>query len=217
MTRFALSMVTTLALAGAAHAKDAGGTGTAAGSPRADEELVQKLEPSMKAFEEAWNRHDPDAMAATFADDAVLINPSGRVASGRAEIVKLFEDEHERGMMKGTHFSQRVTGARQVAPGLVFVDEDITISGARDPSGQALPDQHVHGALLVARQHDGRWRVIEGRPYAVAPPGAPRRVAARATPSAPSAGARSPQLGGTGSGGVVAGPPEIEDTAHNGP
>ena len=100
---------------------------------------------------------------------------------------------------------------------MVFLDEDITISGGRDPSGRALPDQHVHGALLVARQQDGRWRVIEGRPYALVPAEAPRGVAAAAEQGAPSAAARPPQLGGTGSGAVLRTVLENEDTAHNGP
>lgn len=207
MTRFALGMVITLALAGAAHAKDTRSPGAEAGGTPVDERLVQELQPSLRSFEDAWNRHDPAAMAAVFAEDAVLINPSGRVARGRAEIARLFEDEHARGMMKGTRFSHRVTGTRQLAPGLVFVDEDMTLSGARDPNGQALPDQHVHGALLLARQPDGRWQVLEGRPYVLAPAGGPRGVAA-----AP----RAPQSGGTGSG-AAAFELESGNTAHAGP
>jgi uncharacterized protein (TIGR02246 family) len=201
-------VVTTLALAGAAHAKDPRSDGAAAGSLPLDERLAQQLQPSLKGFEDAWNRHDPAAMAAAFAEDAVLINPSGRVARGRAEIARLFEDEQGRGMMKGTRFSHRVTGTRQLAPGLVFVDEEMTLSGAHDPNGQALPDQHVHGAMLLARQQDGRWQVIEGRPYALLPAGGPRGLAA-----APAA----PQRGGTGSAAAVSGGPETADTAHTGP
>jgi uncharacterized protein (TIGR02246 family) len=205
MTRVALGIVAALALAGAAHAKGTSST-TAAGSPPLDERLARQLQPSLQAFEDAWNRHDPDAMAAVFADDAVLINPSGRVARGRSDIARLFDDEHQ-GPLKGTRVSQRLTGARQVAPGLVFLDEDVTISGARSPDGQALPDQHVHGAMLVARQQGGRWQVIEGRPYAMTPTGAPPGVAASPRPA---------QAGGTGSG-ATSSALEIEDTPHNGP
>lgn len=205
MTRFAPGIVAALALAGAAHAKDAPGR-AAAGSPAIDEGLAQQLQPSLQAFEDAWNRHDPDAMAAAFADDAELINPSGRVARGRSDIVRLFDDEH-RGALKGTRLSHRVTGARQVAPGLAFVDEDLTISGLRGPDGQALPDQRVHGAMLLARQQGGGWQVLEGRPYALLPPGAPPGVAAAPRPA---------QAGGTGS---SAAPDalEVEDTPHHGP
>ncbi len=210
MTRLVMGMVASVALAGGAHAK-----GAAVGPPL-DKTLAQQVQPTLHAFEEAWNRHDTDAMAAAFANDAVLVNPSGRVARGPTEIAKLFEDEHQRGMMKGTHFSQRVTGARQVAPGLAFLDEDVTISGARDPSGRALPDQHVHGALLLARQHDGSWRVIEGRPYVLVSAGPPREVAAAPGQGAGSAAARPQQTGGTGSGSSSR-PLEVEDTAHAGP
>ncbi len=215
MTRLVVGMAAALALAGTAQGKDVGAKGTAAGSPQLDAGLAQQLQPALKAFEEAWNRHDPDAMAASFTDDAVLVNPSGRVARGRAEIVKLFEDEHQRGALKGTRFSHRITGARQVAPDLVFVDEDMTLSGGRDPNGAALPDQQVHGALLLARQGDGQWKVIEGRPYAFVPAGAPVGLAAAGEQGQGSA-ARRPQMGGTGS---SAGSEalEIENTAHNGP
>ena len=44
----------------------------------------------------------------------------------------------------------------------------------QDPSGQALPDMHIHGAMLLAKQ-GGKWQVVEGRPYALAPRQPPRR------------------------------------------
>ena len=84
MTRYVLGMVATLALAGAAQGKDAQGMETAASSQPLDEGLAQQVQPTLRAFEDAWNRHNPDAMAAMFADKAVLINPSGRVGPSDA-------------------------------------------------------------------------------------------------------------------------------------
>jgi hypothetical protein len=108
-----------------------------------------------------------------------------------------------RGALKSTEFSHRLTDLRQVAPGLVFLDEEITITGARDPGGQALPDQHVHGSMLVAKQ-GGRWQIVEGRPYVAVPPG-PRGVASSAprTADTPSPAAQQEQSG-TGSSGSTA-------------
>jgi uncharacterized protein (TIGR02246 family) len=170
--------------------------------------LAQQLQPAMKGFQDAWNRHDTKAMAATFAEDAVFINPSGRTARGRAEIQKLFEEE-QRGPLQGTQFSHRLTGVREVAPGVAFVDEEATISGARDPSGLGLPDQHVHAAMLLAKQGD-RWVVVEGRPYAFLPLGGPG-----VAPATARSGAALPLEMGTGS---SAPPPlEVEDTPHHGP
>ena len=196
MRQLVLGMVGALALAGAAQAKDARESSpTTMRSEALDSDLAQQLKPALKEFEDAWNRHDPKAMAAAFSEDAVLINPSGRLARGHAEIEKLFEDE-QRGVMKSTEFSHRLTDVRQIAPGVAFVDEEITITGARDPSGRALPDQHVHGVFLAAKQ-GGRWQVTEGRPYVFAPSGQ-RSVASGAGPSGDSAS--GPQQSGTGSG-----------------
>jgi uncharacterized protein (TIGR02246 family) len=204
-----------LAMAGTVQANEPRGAAPEASreSPTLDPGLAQQLQPTMNAFQDAWNRHDTKAMAATFAPDAVLINPNGRVARGREEIEKLFEDEHQRGPMKGTEFRHRVTGVRQVAPGLVFLDEEATITGTRDPSGRALPDQQVHASMLVAKRGDG-WQVVEGRPYIFAP-SAPRGVASGEGRSGDTAAAPKPTMGGTGSG-IVSGDADSEP-AHTGP
>jgi uncharacterized protein (TIGR02246 family) len=197
MTLKVLGLMGALAWAGVVQAKEGRDTTPSAAKGAAvGSELEQQLQPALKEFEDAWNRHDTKAMAAAFGEDAVLINPSGRVARGRAEIERLFAEEH-RGVMKGTEFSHRLTDARQLAPGLAFVDEDITITGARGPSGQALPPQKIHGALVVAKE-GGRWLVKEGRPYAFAPP-APRGVASGSAPSGDTASMPQEQSG-TGSG-----------------
>lgn len=201
-----------LALTSAARAKETQGAAPAASTenPSLDRDLARQLEPTMQQFEEAWNRHDPQALAATFAPDAVLINPAGRVARGRAEIEQLFADE-QGGVMKGTRFSHRLTDVRQVAPGLVFLDEQITIAGARDPRGRPLPDQQIHAALLM-QQRGGTWQVLEARPYALAPSG-PRGVASADERSGDPA-APPPLREGTGSG---ASRMVVDEPAHQGP
>ena len=60
------------------------------------------------SFVTAWNKHDAKAMAATWANDGSLINPFGRLASGRAEVEKLLSEEHKTVMAGTTYtFSQR--------------------------------------------------------------------------------------------------------------
>jgi len=145
-----------------------------------DRALEQQEQPTLKEFESAWNRDDAKAMASTFREDAVLINPSGHLARGRAEIERLFQREHSE-TLKGTRFSHRVTDIRQVAPGVALVDEEITVAGAHDPGGRAVPDFHVHASMLMASQ-GGKWQVVDGRAYRLAP-------------------RRSPQDEGIGSGG----------------
>ncbi len=193
-----------LALGGAAQAKDRPGSAQAGGpgDTAASGDVARQLEPALQRFADSWNREDLKAMASSFAEDAVLINPSGRIARGRAEIEKLFQDEHVGGALQGTRFTHRLTDVRQVAPNLVFIDEEITISGAHDPNGRALPDMNVHGAMLLANR-GGTWQVLEGRPYVFAPRG-PRGATAGGAPAPGTTGGEQQ----TGSGSVGSSAPQ---------
>src|SRR5690242_4541695 len=52
---------------------------------------------------DAWNKHDPKAMAAFWTADGDLINPFGRHAKGTAEIEKLFTEEQSGPMKESTY------------------------------------------------------------------------------------------------------------------
>ncbi len=131
-----------------------------------DEAAIRKLSSDFFA---AWTRHDVKAMAAVFADDADIINPSGRVAKGRAEIEKLLTDEHA-GPFKGTSYEATVS-LRMVAPGVAVGDWEATVTGMHDASGQALPPFKHHVAAVYVKK-SGRWLAAAGRPYAFLPPAA---------------------------------------------
>src|SRR5688500_6010127 len=66
-----------------------------AGGVRAADDDIAGVKKQCAAFVDAWNAHDPKAMAALFAEDGDAINPHGRVATGRAEVEKMFTDEHK--------------------------------------------------------------------------------------------------------------------------
>jgi len=125
-----------------------------------DEAAIRKLS---NDFFAAWGRHDVKAMAATFAEDADIINPFGRVAKGRAAIEKLFTDEHA-GPFKGTTYTATVS-LRMVAPTVALGDWVSTVDGMHDPAGKALPPFEHHVAVAYVKK-DGHWLTIAARPYA---------------------------------------------------
>jgi uncharacterized protein (TIGR02246 family) len=129
-----------------------------------DEAAIRKLS---NDFFAAWTRHDVKAMAATFAEDADLINPFGRVAKGRAEIEKLFTDEHA-GPFKGTSYEASVS-LRMLTPGVALGDWDSSVVGMHDASGKALPPFKHHVAVVYVKK-GGKWLAEAGRPYAFLPP-----------------------------------------------
>jgi uncharacterized protein (TIGR02246 family) len=128
-----------------------------------DEAAIRRLSSDFFA---AWTRHDVKAMAAVFADDADLINPFGRVAKGRAEIEKLFTEEHA-GPFKGTSYEATVS-LRMVAPGVALGDWESTVTGMHDASSQALPPFKHHVAAVYVKK-GGRWLTVAARPYAFLP------------------------------------------------
>ena len=116
-------------------------------------------------FAENWNKDDAKAMAAMFADDADLINPVGRVAKGKAEIEKLYQEEHS-GPFKGTHFASTCKdGVRIVKPDVAIVTCSFEVSGGALPTTM----KGIYTATMVKTKN--RWQVVAGRPmFPFSPP-----------------------------------------------
>ena len=112
---------------------------------------------------EAWNKDDAKGMAAGFADDADLINPLGRVAKGKAEIEKLYQDEH-RGVFKGSHFaSECKAGVHVVKPDVAIVTCSFEVTGGTLPDGKPMPAMKgIYTATMVKAKN--RWQIVAGRP-----------------------------------------------------
>jgi uncharacterized protein (TIGR02246 family) len=110
-----------------------------------------------------WNKHDYKAMAAMFTDDADLINPLGRVAKGKAEIERLYMDEHTTAF-KASHFSSDCTGGvRKLTPDVATVTCRFEVSGGTLPDGKPMPVlKGLYTATMVKAKN--KWRVVVGRP-----------------------------------------------------
>ena len=129
---------------------------------------VPALHQRAEAFKAAWDRHDPKALAAVWAPDGDLINPFGRVAKGRAEIEKLFQDEQTT-IMKGTTLHLNSDSSREVAPNVAVADWDIEITGMQGKDGTAMPPLKNH-VTIVWVKHDGQWWAAAARPVVYPPP-----------------------------------------------
>jgi uncharacterized protein (TIGR02246 family) len=136
-----------------------------------DETAIRELTDS---FVNAWNNHDPAAMAATWAQDGDLINPQGRVAKGRDAIQQLLTDEHS-GQMKTTTFTLKSLELRMLTPSVALGDWTTELTGAMDPQGNARPPMHVH-VFVVYEKRDGKWLAEATRPYSFARPGPPLKT-----------------------------------------
>jgi uncharacterized protein (TIGR02246 family) len=119
-------------------------------------------------FVTAWNHHDAKAMAANWAEDGNLINPFGRLATGRAEIEKLFVEEHA-AVMKGTTYATPNITVDFVTPTVAVTDWTSEVTGMHDDKGNALP-VFKHHVVAVMVKKDGHWLSAAVRAFADLPP-----------------------------------------------
>lgn len=142
----------------------------AAASPTDEETITARV----MAFAAAWDKHDPKAMAAFWAEDGDLVNPFGEMAKNRAEVEQLFAGEHT-GMMKGTTYAVKMRGVRMVAPGVAVATWDGVINGMTAADGSPLPP-FDHLVTVVVVKKGGTWQTAAARamvPAQAPPPAAP--------------------------------------------
>jgi len=130
----------------------------------------EKIRARAQEFADAWNKHDPTAMAYLWSVDGDLINPSGRRASGLTEIQRLFADEQSKAMKNATY---TITGlkVRFLGPTTAIVDEDAEVAGIASPDGTTITlKPHV---IALMTKNGGQWWLTAVRAYTYLPPPAP--------------------------------------------
>ncbi len=137
------------------------------GFAQSDEEQIRAR---AQEFADAWNKHDPMAMAYLWSASGDLINPLGRKASGLTEIVRLFESEQKDAMKQST-FSISNVKVRFLDPTTAILDEDAEITGVANPDGTTVTMKpHVTAVLTKS---GGKWWIVAGRAFAFLPPPPP--------------------------------------------
>jgi uncharacterized protein (TIGR02246 family) len=113
-------------------------------------------------FAAAWDKHDAKAMASLFAEDSDLINPAGRMANGKHEIEKLFQDEHS-SRFKSSKMNMTISRVRNLTPDIAIVTDNCEVSGVNDPSANG-PRTFQSVATFVLQNERGTWRIVSARP-----------------------------------------------------
>ncbi|HSV04317.1 MAG TPA: SgcJ/EcaC family oxidoreductase [Phenylobacterium sp.] len=129
-------------------------TTAAPAAPGTAETVAQAM---AAAYVAAWDRGDASALGAQFAADGDFINPAGVYARGPAEIGAFYRTAFARGY-SGSAGAFRVVKVRRLAPGVVAIDGEWSITGARGPDGRPRPPERgIAAAVLVSGA--GGWKV----------------------------------------------------------
>jgi uncharacterized protein (TIGR02246 family) len=120
----------------------------------ADEEAIGNV---LAAFVDAWNRHDAEAFASVFAEDADCTNVRGKSAHGRAEIEK-FHTPLFATVFKDSQ--QVITDTR-----IIFIRSDVAavdafweMTGATDHNGSPRPPRKGLLNFIMTKEGD-TWSI----------------------------------------------------------
>lgn len=116
------------------------------------------IEALFDSMARAWNRGDPEGVAAEFAPDGRLFTPFGDAFDGQEAVRDAYVTNFAT-LLAGTQTEITVEGVRHLAGDLYIVDATQSISGP-------LPDLHL---TTVVRQTGDRAQVVEARPFAILP------------------------------------------------
>ena len=118
-------------------------------------------------FTAAWNRHDPPGLAALFTIDGDHVDPDGRQADGREEIVATFQKQHAT-VFRETTLSLTVDDVWFLGTDVALVDGTYAITGVKDPSGNDIPPRKGYLTAVLLNER-GSWRIAASRLMSPAP------------------------------------------------
>ena len=115
------------------------------------------IKQSVAAFTEAWNRHDPHAVAMLYVPDGDFSSTQGLTSHGSKELedhyVSIFGT-----FLKNAHRTDVVKSVRFLTPSIASVDIDWQMTGAKTPDGSDIP---LRKGLLdwVMTKQNGQWMI----------------------------------------------------------
>ena len=123
---------------------------------QAPREVIDQVNSLAREYERAWNAHDAKKIAGLFSEDATYLSSTGQSASGKREIERLVEKEHQGPLSRST-VTITVRSVRALSPNLVVVDAHTEVSGIQQQAGVQIPERmHV---TSVGEKVSGQWKI----------------------------------------------------------
>jgi uncharacterized protein (TIGR02246 family) len=113
----------------------------------------------IKNYEEAWNRHDPKGLAASYTTDATWVNWFGAYYKGRDDIEFHYRQVHNT-YFKATHYYTRAV------EDISYTSTDLAIAHVRTglDGDERFPGQTFEfRRMIVLTKRDGSWKILAGQ------------------------------------------------------
>ena len=122
-------------------------------------------EAMVKRFVDSWNRADGAAYGEGYWPDAELVDPTGRVWTGRGAIAQMHVDLWA-APFKGSRVTAIVRNIRRLGANYLLVDLDLALHGALGaPPGAVVDAQGTIRTHLkhILEKRDEVWRILSAQ------------------------------------------------------
>lgn len=110
------------------------------------------------AFMDAWNRHDMEALAALFTEDADFVNVVGTWWKGREEIKAAHTATHDT-IFKNSYLEGEIAATKDLGSGVAALYLTWQLSGMSDPDGKLAPPRLGILLFILKQVPDIGWRI----------------------------------------------------------
>ena len=132
--------------------------------PEADEVAIKDV---IDSLADCWNRHDMQAFAQFFTQDADFVNVIGEWWKGRPEIMQAHEHSHAT-MFKDSTLRILETSVRGLKPDVAIARTLWELVGMVSPKGDMVPPRN--GILTnVLIKEDGHWAIVAAQNTDIVP------------------------------------------------
>jgi len=123
---------------------------------------------TLMGLQDAWNRHDMQAFANLFAEDADFVNVAGAWWKGRTEIEQKHLAAHTT-IFRDSTLSVEEVDVRFLSPDIAIAHLLTSLVGQKMADGTAVPPRR---ALLtqVLQKQSGKWMIVASQNTDVRPP-----------------------------------------------
>lgn len=113
----------------------------------------------VKNYEDAWNHHDPKALAANYRNDASWVNWFGAYYSGRQDIESHYRITHNSYFKLSHYFTRSVEDIQYLKPDVAIAH---VRTGLTDDSRYPGEDFEFRRLILLTK-NDGIWLIQAGQ------------------------------------------------------
>jgi uncharacterized protein (TIGR02246 family) len=107
---------------------------------------------------DAWNRHDMDAFANLFTEDADFVNVRGVRWIGRHAIREAHAASHAT-IFRSSQLSLRESSVRFLRPDIAVARSVTEVTGQVNASGEVLPPRSAMLTLIMMNM-EGMWMIV---------------------------------------------------------